>query len=940
MPSDKYSQLRKKAQQRISHAPENIEQMSPQDLRALLYEFEVHRAELEVQNEELRQTQQELEKTKEKYFDLYECAPVAYLSLDKKGRIITANLSATKLLDVERAFLMKSMFSLFVPSSQRLFFQNQINDVLTHGEQKSFELTLQTKNNKQLHTLIECVSEYDAEKSIVACRLMIIDIHALKSLQQELKEKEQKYRHIVENAPSGIYEIDFENMRFLSANEAALQITGHSEQDMLSMNPLDLLTPDSRKRFLKRLAALRRGETPLPEVEFQAYKKDGSTTWVLLNAQFHKHNGSFNKATVVVHDIQKRKMLERKLQRSEKRFRSLAENAPDIIARYDKKLRHLYVSPAVKVVTGIAHQDFYGKTNEEMGMPAALCEKWNDFLNNVFKTGEPGKLEFDFDGPQKTYSFEMSAMPEFSETGDVDTLICISRNITEQKNALLERDQLLNELRIERARLEAIISYAPQGIVVADDQARIIMTNEVAQQIYGYTVPFDQAFSSHSVFQLYDKKGNSIPPRELPLTQSALEGKTFKNVELVIKKPNGRKHWLLANSSPITDTEGNITGAVGVFQDITERRKVYEKQSRVQAQKYARNIVETVHTPILLLDENLKVVLANRSFYWLFNATPKQTIGKYLYELGNKQWDIPELRGLLKEILSSETTLRDYQVEHHFEKIGHRIMLLNAHKMRQDESQDKKIVLSISDVTDRKMIEQQQREYQEKLRALTAELTSSEDKERQRIAEGLHDSVVQTLTATRIQLTLARDFVDSEQGNEEIKKISQVIGQTIEEIRSLSFELSSPMLHTAGLVEAVEWFGDLFQERYKIPIFIEDDGAEKPLTENVRNIMFQAVRELATNVIKHSDAKQVTIALKKVDDNIQVEFRDNGVGFDTATLFSAIGRTRGFGLFNIRERLSYVGGSIEIESEVGKGTWIVLTAPLRTDKIEGHEHGD
>lgn len=756
----------------------------------------------------------------------------------------------------------------------------------------------------------------------------------LRWIQQELEKSERKYRHIVENAPSGIYEIDFEEMRFLSANDAARKITGHTKEEMDSMNPMSILTSDSRRRFLKRLAEMKKGAPPPEEVEFEVRKKDGSTTWVLLNVQFHRKNGMIGRATVVVHDINDRKAMESMLRESENRFRTLAENAPDIIVRYDRDLRHIYVNPAIEVFSKISREKYIGKTNEQLGMSAALCKKWNTFLSEIFQTGQAGTLEFEFEGPDETYTFEMRAIPEFSEKGEVNTIIAISRNITEHKDALEDRTRLLEELNVERARLQAIISSAPQGIVVTDDKAQIIMTNSAAVELYGRPVPYDKPYDTHQALQLFNEEGRAITPRDLPLTRSALYGEQHLNKELMIVKPNGERRYLLVNSSPIKNLRSRITGAVGVFQDITERKLEFDKKSQSEAEKYARNIVETVQNPMLILNPDLRVVMVNRAYYSTFKSKIKDTIGKYLHELGDRQWDIPELNESLQKVLPENKTVRNYIVDHYFENVGRRIMSLNAHKLRGAEQDEGRMLISLRDITEQKLAEQEHLEYQKKLRALTAQLTDSEDKERKRIAAGLHDSVVQSLTATRMKLSLAREETAAENANHKLKELDDSIGTIIEEIRSLSFELSSPMLHTVGLEQTIEWFAVKFGEENGLPVDFKDDEAKKPVTEIIRNILFQAVRELLNNVVKHAKANQVTISIKKVDENIQIEIRDNGVGFDTTDLFSALGKARGFGLFNIRERLEYVDGSITLDSKPGKGTKIVLKAPLHSENAE------
>lgn len=135
----------------------------------------------------------------------------------------------------------------------------------------------------------------------------------------------------------------------------------------------------------------------------------------------------------------------------------------------------------------------------------------------------------------------------------------------------------------------------------------------------------------------------------------------------------------------------------------------------------AESIVATVREPLLLLDADLRVVFANRSFYETFQVTEDETIGRLVYELGNRQWDIPALRQLLSEILPKKSSFTDFQVEHDFPHIGHRVMLLNARELRQPSTREKLILLAIEDVTERKRIESELARYREHLEELVRE---------------------------------------------------------------------------------------------------------------------------------------------------------------------------------------------------------------------------
>jgi PAS domain S-box-containing protein len=124
-----------------------------------------------------------------------------------------------------------------------------------------------------------------------------------------------------------------------------------------------------------------------------------------------------------------------------------------------------------------------------------------------------------------------------------------------------------------------------------------------------------------------------------------------------------------------------------------------------EARRYAESIVETLREPLLVLDADLKVISANRSFYRTFKVTPGETIGSFIYDLGNKQWDIPKLRELLEVVLPEKEVFDDFEVEHHFQDIGHKIMLLNARQIYRKDIGAKMILLAIEDITEQKRLE-------------------------------------------------------------------------------------------------------------------------------------------------------------------------------------------------------------------------------------------
>lgn len=232
-------------------------------------------------------------------------------------------------------------------------------------------------------------------------------------------------------------------------------------------------------------------------------------------------------------------------------------------------------------------------------------------------------------------------------------------------------------------------------------------------------------------------------------------------------------------------------------------------------------------------------------------------------------------------------------------------------------------------IDERKQAEEKLLVYQEKLRSLSSELFLAEERERRRIAAGLHDRIGQNLVYSKIKLDSIQKTLLASSQLGVIDEICALIEQMISETRSLTFELSPPVLYELGLEPAIEWLTEQNQARHGLNTEFHDDGQHKPLDVTVGVFLFHATRELLFNIVKHSRARSSKVAIHKEGDNIRVQIEDDGIGFEISGSNSEEFRNRGFGLFSIRERLSSIGGRIEIKTGPGQGTRIVLLAPLQ-----------
>jgi PAS domain S-box-containing protein len=191
----------------------------------------------------------------------------------------------------------------------------------------------------------------------------------------------------------------------------------------------------------------------------------------------------------------------------------------------------------------------------------------------------------------------------------------------------------------------------------------------------GWTQEEAAGASLESVFKIVNEETHRTV--ENPVTRTLREDVVvgLANHTLLIAK-DGTERPIDDSAAPIRNASGEVAGAVLVFRDITDRRR--QERLVQDSLSYAETVIATLRKPFLVLDKSLRVVTANRSFYETFHVLPEETENQFLYDLGDRQWDMPQLRSLLEDVLSDHHPIHDFEVEHSFPTIGPKIMVLNA----------------------------------------------------------------------------------------------------------------------------------------------------------------------------------------------------------------------------------------------------------------------
>jgi PAS domain S-box-containing protein len=234
------------------------------------------------------------------------------------------------------------------------------------------------------------------------------------------------------------------------------------------------------------------------------------------------------------------------------------------------------------------------------------------------------------------------------------------------------------------------------------------------------------------------------------------------------------------------------------------------------------------------------------------------------------------------------------------------------------------------EIRERRRTEETLLTYHKRMRSLASALSLAEERERRRIATEVHDNVGQNLAFAKMKLSNLLEKTSSGSEQSLLDEVNMLLDEAMHDTRFLVSELGSPVLYELGFVPAAEWLTQQMQKRHGIVMEFQDDGQPKPLSDDVRVLLFQALRELLVNIVRHARAHKAKISIMRRSDHIQIDVEDDGVGFGPTETIPGADKN-GFGLFSIRERLQPLGGHMQIASKPGDGTHITLMGPLKSE---------
>jgi two-component system CheB/CheR fusion protein len=412
-------------------------------------------------------------------------------------------------------------------------------------------------------------------------------------------------------------------------------------------------------------------------------------------------------------------------------------------------------------------------------------------------------------------------------------------------------------------------------------------------------------------------------------------------IEQEIQNPNG--NWYSIRFRPYRTSENRIEGVAITFIDISKLKateqelmaaktsleervqertreldEAYQKLRQARDMFYALFNSNPIPTALTRLEDDV-LINVNDEFLKSFNLERSKIIGRDLHGLGLGLGPGAQEHEVFVDQLRKEGKISNYEIELQSPSGETKHVLASNQYINLEDTEA--VISTFIDITDRVRAELQ-------IRSLASELTATEQTERHRLSQVLHDDLQQRLFAVQMHLSFLRDAYeknDLHTFQADFPQLEEWLAEAIQVTRQLSVDLSPPILHGEGLAEAVVWLAAQMDEQYGLKVDIHSSGVPTLLDEKIRVLVFYAIREVLFNIVKHAGTLEASVRFEHGDSRLRVIVRDQGAGFNSAEVLND--PSVAHGLLIVRHRLNLLGCNMTVNSQPGKGTEVIVEVP-------------
>ncbi len=733
------------------------------------------------------------------------------------------------------------------------------------------------------------------------------DITEFKKASEALKENEEKYRSLIEQASDGIMLYSF-NGSIHSFNKVVYTQTGYTKEEFENLNLKDLFFEDG---FTEKRPKDKKLQTDKATILYRKLKrKDGSVFVVEMNARLLPDG----KILAIVRDITEREKSETALKKSEEKFSKIFNSNLLGFVLYDDDFRIVNVNAPYAAFIESARDKLLGKTSDEAGLISkinpekriAISQKIEDILNTE------GRLS----------NFEIEV--ETKNGALVTILLSIERlELNNKTHWLASAIDITLMKKAEQARVyeeqsrQLIMNSALDAIITINAEGAITLWNPQATKIFGWSEEEikGKLLSATIIPQQYRDRHEKGMKHYLQTGEGPILNKMFQMSAL---DRQGREFPIELSIIPLE--QNGQQSFCAFIRDITVRKNAEEELLQSE-QKYKLLFYNNPLPMWMATIPNLDIIDVNEAAIKQYGYTRTEFLKLNERDMRPAE-DVADFDNYVKKMKPGISTRRVWRHKKKDETIIH--VDVYGHEIFY-EGQQAWLAL-LQDITEKYLAEELLQKSYKDIRQLASSLQSIREDERTNIAREIHDELGQQLTGLKMDIHwLARKINGTDKEiNDKMKESIELINRTIVSVRKISTNLRPSILDDLGLLAALEWQGEEFQKRSGTKVEFINNAGELTVQPEATTGIFRIYQELLTNIARHANASLVTAVFYKDDNRLYFSITDNGVGFNLET----INNKKTLGLLGIKERTLLLGGTYEIKSKPGEGSETTISVPL------------